>query len=220
MSHAIDYFRSTLGKKVVMAVTGIIFFGYVVGHMLGNLQIYLGPDKINEYAAFLHDTPSLVWTVRVVLLVSVALHIITAAQVWLRNRAGRPVAYRRYQPPAVDYAARTMIISGPLIAIFVLYHLLHLTTGTVHSDFESLQVFHNVTVAFARPEVAAFYIIANLLLALHLYHGLWSLFQTLGWAHPRLNPWRRRFAVAFAVLVGAGNVSIPLSVLAGLVHSQ
>ena len=219
MSDLTGFYRSTLGKKVVLAVTGIILFGYVVGHLLGNLQIYLGPEQINSYAEFLHSKPALIWGVRLLLLFSVLVHIVAAVEVWLRNRRGRPVKYRAFKPPEVDYAARTMVWSGPIIALFVVFHLLDQTTGTVHVDYEPLNVYHNLVASFSQPLVAGLYIVANLLLAMHLYHGLWSLFQTLGWSHPRFNPWRRTFAVGFAVLIGLGNVSIPLAVLTGLVGS-
>jgi succinate dehydrogenase / fumarate reductase cytochrome b subunit len=217
MSQLLALYRSTLGKKVAMAITGIVLFGYVVGHMLGNLQIYLGPEPINAYAEFLHGNPGLLWGVRLLLLVAVVVHIVASVQVWLRNRASRPVKYRRFRPPEADYAARTMIWSGPIVAAFVIYHVLHLTTGTVHPDYQYLDVYHNVTTGFMEPLVSAFYIVANLLLAVHLYHGMWSLFQTMGWEHPRYNAWRRWFAAAFAVVIGAGNISIPVAVLTGLV---
>jgi succinate dehydrogenase / fumarate reductase cytochrome b subunit len=217
MSQLLALYRSTLGKKVAMAVTGIILFGYVIGHMLGNLQIYLGPEPLNAYAEFLHGNQALLWAVRLLLLLAVVVHIVASVQVWLRNRASRPVKYRRFRPPEADYAARTMIWSGPIVAAFVVYHVLHLTTGTVHPDYRYLDVYHNVTTGFMQPLVSAFYIVANLLLAVHLYHGMWSLFQTMGWEHPRYNAWRRWFAVAFAVVIGAGNISIPVAVLTGLV---
>jgi succinate dehydrogenase / fumarate reductase cytochrome b subunit len=217
MSELVGFYRSTLGKKVLMAVTGIILFVYVVGHMLGNLQIYIGAEQINAYAEFLHSKPVLLWGARLVLLFCVVVHIIAAVQVWLQSRRSRPVKYRAFRPPAVDYAAKTMAWSGPIIAAFVVFHILDLTTGAANPDYRHLDVFHNVTASFSRPLVAGIYILANVLLAMHLYHGLWSLFQTMGWEHPRFNWLRKTFAVAFAVIIGAGNVSIPLAVLTGLV---
>jgi succinate dehydrogenase / fumarate reductase, cytochrome b subunit len=212
------YFSSTLGKKVLMAVTGIILFGFVLGHMLGNQQIYLGPEQLNHYAELLQANQPLLWAVRCVLLFSVAVHILAAVQVWLRNRSARPVRYRVFKPPAVDYAARTMVWSGPIIALFIIFHLLDLTVGSANPDFIRGDVYHNVIASFSQPLVAFVYIAANLLLAFHLYHGLWSLFQTIGWDHPRFGPWRRIVAVFFAVLIGAGNISIPLAVLTGVVR--
>lgn len=211
-------YGSTLGKKTLMAVTGIILFGFVVGHLIGNLQLYMGPEQLNHYAELLRTNMALLWAVRLVLLFSVTVHIVASVQLWLRNRRSRPVKYRVFNPPAVDYAARTMVWSGPIIALFVAYHLAHLTTGWAHHDFVVGDVYHNVVSGFLVWWVAGIYILANLLLAIHLYHGLWSLFQTFGWDHPRFGAARRWFAVVFAALIGAGNISMPLAVLTGVVR--
>ncbi len=218
MERVIGFYGSTVGKKVLMAITGIILFAYVVGHMLGNLQIYIGEEQINEYAEFLHSSVALLWTARLVLLFCVGVHIVAAVQLWLRNRASRPVKYKIFNPPEVDYAARTMVWSGPIIALFVVYHILHFTTGHAHPDYQHVKPFHNVITAFGDPIVAGIYIVANVLLAFHLYHGVWSFFQTLGWDHPKYGPWRRHFSLLMAVIIGAGNVSIPLAVLTGVLH--
>jgi succinate dehydrogenase / fumarate reductase cytochrome b subunit len=218
MERTIGFYESTVGKKVLMAITGILLFGYVVGHMLGNLQIYIGEEQINSYAELLHSSAALLWTARSVLLFCVGVHIIAAVQLWLRNRASRPVKYKVFNPPAVDYAARTMVWSGPIIALFVVYHILHFTTGQAHPDYQHVKPFHNVITAFSDPVVAGIYIVANLLLAFHLYHGVWSFFQTMGWDHPKYGPWRRRLAMVMAVVIGAANVSIPLAVLTGVLH--
>ncbi len=220
MDRALVFYRSTVGKKVLMAVTGVILFGFVTGHMLGNLQIYLGAERLNHYAELLHKNLAMLWAVRCALLLSVLVHLVAAAQVWLRSRRSRPVGYRVFRQGAVDYAARTMIWSGPIIALFVLYHLGHLTWGWggVHEQFVVGDVYHNVVSGFQVPLAAGFYIVANLLLGFHLYHGVWSLLQTMGWEHPRFNPWRRVLAVLFAVAVAAGNISIPVAVLTGVVQ--
>jgi succinate dehydrogenase / fumarate reductase cytochrome b subunit len=218
MDRVMGFYGSTVGKKVLMAVTGIILFGYVVGHMLGNFQIYISEEQINAYAHLLHKSAAFLWTARLVLLFCVGVHIVAAVQLWLRNRASRPVKYRVFRPPAVDYAARTMVWSGPIIAIFIVYHILHFTTGQAHPDYVHLEPFHNVVTAFSDPLIALVYMVANVLLAVHLYHGVWSFFQTMGWDHPKWGPWRRRFAVLVACAIGAGNVSIPLAVLTGVVH--
>jgi succinate dehydrogenase / fumarate reductase cytochrome b subunit len=218
MNRVIGFYGTTVGKKILMAVTGIVLFGYVIGHMLGNLQIYLGPEQINAYAELLHKSAAFLWTARTVLLFCLGVHVVAAVQIWLRNRASRPVKYRVFRPPAVDYAARTMAWSGPIIAVFIVYHILHLTTGSAHSDYEHLKPFHNVVVGFSDPLVAIVYIVANILLAIHLYHGVWSFFQTMGWDHPRFGSWRRGVAVLSAVVIGTANVSIPLAVLTGIVH--
>jgi succinate dehydrogenase / fumarate reductase cytochrome b subunit len=217
MSQSLGYFSSTLGKKVLMAVTGIILFGFVVGHMLGNLQIYLGAEQLNHYAELLQANKPFLWSFRLVMLFCVAVHIIAAVQVWLRNRAARPVKYRVFNPPGLDYAARTMVWSGPILALFITYHLLDFTVGATNPDFIRGDVYHNVVASFSHPVIALFYVVANLLLAFHLYHGLWSLFQTFGWDHHTYGALRRYAAVFFAVLIGAGNISIPLAVLTGFV---
>ena len=218
MSQAVGFISSTLGKKILMAVTGVILFGFVVGHMLGNLQIYLGAERLNHYAELLQANKPFLWSFRAVMLFCVMVHIIAAVQVWLRNRAARPVKYRVFRPPAVDYAARTMAWSGPILALFIAYHLLDFTVGAANPDFIRGDVYHNVIASFSNPLIAGFYIVANLLLAFHLYHGLWSLFQTLGWDHARYGRLRRVPAVLFSVAIGAGNISIPLAVLTGVVQ--
>ncbi|MCU0304269.1 MAG: succinate dehydrogenase cytochrome b subunit [Thermoanaerobaculales bacterium] len=211
-------YSSTIGKKILMAVTGIILFGFVVGHMLGNLQLYLGAEQLNAYADKLQSLGPLLWVIRAGLAFCVGVHVVAAVQLWLRNRASRPVRYRLFRPPEVDYAARTMMWSGPIILLFILYHLGHLTVGCLHHDFIRGDVYHNVVTTFRIWWVAGFYMLANLLLAVHLYHGLWSLFQTFGWDHPLFGRARRWIAIGFAVLIGAGNVSLPLAVLAGVVR--
>ena len=220
MSATQTFYGSTIGKKILMAVTGIILFGFVLVHMLGNMQIYIGPARLNAYSKLLHDNAlEVLWPARIVLSLCVLVHIIAAVQVWLRSRAARPVKYRVKVDIATDYAARTMVWSGPIILAFVVFHILHLTTGNVlPSQFVAHDVYHNVVAGFQLWPVAAIYIIANLMLGFHLYHGLWSLFQTLGFNHPRYNPYRRVAAVLFAVAIAAGNISIPVSILAGWVH--
>jgi succinate dehydrogenase / fumarate reductase cytochrome b subunit len=205
-----------------MAVTGVILFGYVVGHLLGNLQIYSADrGQINRYAAFLHD-PSLaglLWSVRALLLAAVALHITASVQLWNLKHAARPVAYVKKDDVPSAYAARTMMWSGPIIAAFIVFHVLHLTVGSVLPLQElgpnQPDVRANLVAGFHHPAVAIFYIVAMLLLCLHLYHGLWSMFQSVGVSHPRFTPGLKRVAAIVAVLIAAGNVSIPIAVLAG-----
>ena len=209
---------STLGKKYLMGFTGILLFGFVVGHMAGNLQIYLGAEIYNAYAHKIQSLGPLLWLIRAVLLSIVGVHIFVAFQLWLRNRASRPVKYRVFNPPAVDYAAKTMILSGPIIGLFILYHLADFTIGWANPDFIRGDVYHNVISSFQVPWIAGIYILANFLLAIHLYHGLWSLFQTFGWDHPRFSGWRRGAAIVFALVIGAGNISMPLAVLTGVVR--
>ena len=218
MKDSVGLYGSTLGKKVLMAVTGIILFLYLVGHMLGNLQIFLGPDQIDRYAHLLHASPVFLWGVRLALLFCLGVHVVAAVQVWLQSRRARPVKYKVYNPPGVDYAARTMVWSGPIIFAFIVYHLLHLTVGSVHPDYAHLGPYHNVIVGFQQTPVAIAYIVALLLLGFHLYHGLWSLFQTLGVDHARYRGWRRPLAVGLTAVITAGFLSVPLAVMTGVLH--
>jgi succinate dehydrogenase / fumarate reductase cytochrome b subunit len=209
--------RSTIGRKVLMAVTGLILFGFVVGHLVGNLQVYLGPHAMNDYAVFLreflHGTG--IWIARAVLLAAVVLHIWAAVSLSLESRSARPQGYRVETHRASTYASRTMIWSGPLLALFIAYHLAHLTFGTVHPEFVEGDVYHNFISGFASWPVSILYIAAMLALGLHLYHGVWSQLQTLGLSHPRWNPLRKAFAVAVTLFVVLGNISFPVAVLAG-----
>ncbi len=220
------FYRSAVGKKVVMALSGLALFGFVLGHMAGNFKLYLGAEELNHYAEWLREfgAPifphgSFLWIVRAVLLGIVGLHILSAWQVTRLSRAARPVHYAEKKNPDSPYASRTMRWGGVIILLFVLYHLAHFTWGPAwaHPDFVPGDVFHNVVAGFSVWYISLFYIVAQAALALHLYHGLWSLFQSMGWNHPSFNPWRRTFAKAFAVIIFVGNVSFPLSVLTGLV---
>ena len=224
MAWILEVYRSAMAKKAVMAVTGIILFGFVLGHMVGNLKLFLGPEKINSYAVGLREfgMPLLghgdfLWITRFGLLAAVALHMLAAWQLTVLNNKARPVGYRKLSPQAATYASRTMRFGGVIIILFVVYHLLHLTTGDVHTDFEHGNVYHNLVVAFQNPLVAGFYILAVTALGFHLHHGLWSFFQSLGWSGPRLDVFRRQFAIAFAVIVTAGFISVPVAILTGLV---
>jgi succinate dehydrogenase / fumarate reductase cytochrome b subunit len=219
--------RPAVGKKAVMAVTGVILFAFVLGHFAGNLKLYQGPRALNDYAAFLRSAGSpelpagaLLWTFRVVLLASLALHVWAAWELTRLSRAARPVAYVAGTRVHTTYASRTMRWGGVIILLFVIYHLLHFTWGTVHPSFVPGDVYHNVVTGFHVWWVAAFYIAAQVALGFHLYHGLWSMFQSLGLNHPRFNRWRNGFAHAFAWIISVGNISFPLAVLSGLVRLQ
>ncbi len=200
-----------------MAVTGLILVGFVVGHMLGNLQVYLGPEAMNAYAELLRELlhGAGLWIARAVLLVAVVLHIWAAVTLSLESREARPQGYRVEKHRASTYASRTMVWSGPLLAFFIAYHLAHLTFGTVHPEFVEGDAYHNFVSGFSRWPVSLLYIAAMLALGLHLYHGTWSLLQTVGLSHPRWNPLRKAFAVGLTALVVLGNVSFPVAVLAG-----
>jgi succinate dehydrogenase / fumarate reductase cytochrome b subunit len=220
MQREATFFGSSIGKKVVMAVTGLVLLGFVVGHMIGNLQIYMGAKALNDYAEFLRHFlhGQGIWLARGGLLLAVGLHIWAATALTLGNWSARPLGYRQWQAKESTYASRTMIWSGPILAVFIVYHLLHLTTGQAHPQFVEGDVFRNVVIGFQNPFVSAFYVLAMLALGLHMYHGLWSMLQTLGLSSPRWNPWRKGVALAVAGVVVVGNISIPLAVLAGIVH--
>ena len=211
---------STIGKKVVMAVTGIVLFGFVFGHMVGNLQAYLGPDALNQYAVFLRELLHgwAIWIIRAALLASVAFHIWAATALTVENQKARPVGYRTLEHERSTYASRTMVWSGPILGLFVIYHILHFTTGQVHGDFIEGDVYHNFVAGFRVLPVSLFYVLAMLALGLHLHHGLWSMLQTLGLSHPRYNGLRHGFASVFTVAVIGGNISFPVAVMIGVIR--
>jgi succinate dehydrogenase / fumarate reductase cytochrome b subunit len=214
------FLGSSIGRKIVMAVTGVILVGFVLGHLAGNLQIYLpnGREAMNAYGEFLRHFlhGGGIWVVRAVLLVAVVLHIWAATSLTLSNRAARPEGYRERTWTESTYASRTMRWSGVIVLAFVIYHLLHFTFGTVHPSFIPGDVGHNFIVGFQSVPVSAFYILAMVLLCMHLWHGVWSMCQTLGLSHPRYRRWARAAAWAIALIVLIGNVSFPVAVQAGL----
>ncbi|HET7497136.1 MAG TPA: succinate dehydrogenase cytochrome b subunit [Candidatus Eisenbacteria bacterium] len=219
-SRAEPFAASTIGKKVVMAVTGFILFGFVVAHMIGNLQAYLGPEALNAYAVWLRELlhGAGLWIARAVLLLSVILHIWSATALTIDNRRARPVGYRRREYDRSTYASRTMVWSGPILLLFIIYHLLHFTFGTVHPSFVEGNVYHNFVAGFQVVPVSIFYIVAMLALGYHLYHGIWSMLQTLGLSHPRYNFLRHGFAGLMTAIVVVGNISFPLAVLTGVIR--
>jgi succinate dehydrogenase / fumarate reductase cytochrome b subunit len=220
-----NFYRSSLGKKAVMAVTGVILFGWIFLHMVGNLKLYMGPEHMNEYAHFLRamgapavPESGVLWAMRLLLIVCVVLHIHAAYALTRMSRAARPVEYRNRDYVKASYASRTMRWGGVIILLFVIYHVLHLTTGQAHPNFVQDDAYHNVVSGFQVWWVAAIYIIANLALGLHLYHGVWAMWGSVGVVNARIEAWRRPFATAFAVLITIANVSFPLMVLTGIVR--
>ena len=214
-------FATHVGKKYAMAVSGAIMMAFVFLHMVGNLKLYLGPTEMNAYARWLRDVgepavpyEGLLDAVNVVLVAALCVHLAAAFSLVRINRWARPEAYRSPRDYlAASFAGRTMRWTGIIVGAFVVFHLLDLTWGTTNPGFRSGDPYHNVVTSFQRWPVATVYVVANLALALHLYHGAWSLFQSMGWA-PR---WRRGFATAFAVVVAAGNISFPIAVLVGVI---
>lgn len=217
--------HSLVGKKVLMAVTGVILLGFLVGHVYGNLKIFQGPGHFNAYAeglrtlgAPLFGRGHLLWIARLVLLAALAGHVWAAWAVTQASRHARPVRYRRLHLVETTYAARTMRWGGVLILLFVTYHLLDFTFGPANPGFVPGNVYRNVVASFSVPAVAIFYSIAMLAVGLHLYHGLWSACQTLGLNHPRYNHVRRAAAGGLTILIIAGFLSIPVAVQAGIVR--
>src|SRR5215510_6978704 len=211
------FYESTIGKKAIMAVTGLVLFGFLIGHMLGNLQIFLGSAVMNHYAETLHGNLPLLWSVRIVLLVSVILHIWASIQLSMIKKEARPVAYVKRANVSSNWASRTMILSGPIIAAFVVFHLLHLTTGTVHPNFVPLHAYENLVTGFLVVPIALVYIVVMILIGFHLSHGVWSMFQSMGMSHLRYTPLIKRFASIFSWILVAGFISVPVAVLTGVV---
>lgn len=223
-----NFFRSSLGKKYVMAVTGFALLVFVVGHMVGNLQVFLGPNAINTYGHFLQSTPELLWSARLGLLAMIGLHLWAAITLWLENKAARPVPYGQFEPIGSSFASRTMLMSGLIIASFVIYHLLHFTvqvkainlTGQdfvpLHDEKGRHDIYRMVVLGFSNPFVSFFYLLGVGLLCLHLSHGASSMFQSIGLKSAPLGRWIDRLAAVGAVVLFLGYSSIPLAVLTGL----
>jgi succinate dehydrogenase / fumarate reductase cytochrome b subunit len=220
----LQFWRSAVGKKWVMAVSGIVLLLFVLGHMIGNLKLYLGKTHLNVYAEWLRNLGEpalprtvLLWGVRVGLIAAFVLHIVSAAQLTRMNLQARSGYESSRDYVAANFASRTMRWTGVIIGLFVVFHLLDLTWGSANPNFHRGDVYDNVIESFQRVPVAIVYIVANLALAIHIFHGAWSMFQSLGWNNPRFNIWRRYFAAAFAIVIGVGNISMPLLVVTGVV---
>ena len=224
MNSLCHFYRTTLGKKVIMAATGLVLVLFVIGHMLGNLKMFAGIDpasglyKLDEYARLLREIlahfmgrTTFLWLVRIGLLGAAVLHVITAIQLTLINRRARPVDYAKVEYRSATIASRTMVFGGLFLAAFIIFHILHLTIGNVHSSFVEGQVYANVYNGFQVGWVTLFYLIAMSFLALHLYHGAWSALQTLGIDSPRLNCLLRSGAKVVAAVLFLGFVSVPLA---------
>jgi len=219
------FLLSTIGMKMVMAVSGLMLVGFVIVHMLGNLQIFLGPEALNNYAEALHSNQGILWVARLGLIGAVLAHIGSAVKLTLQSKSARPVRTRKRTWFDQRYAVRTMRWGGVILVAFIIYHLLHLTVGSAHPDYVACsdnagelacQVYHNVISGFKVWPVSIFYIVAQIFLGLHLTHGLWSMTRTLGQGNPRWDAPARKIAVAIGLLVFIGNCSIPVAVLAGI----
>lgn len=205
--------KSSAGKKAIMAVSGLIWVGYLITHMLANLLVFDGPTKINAYSAFLHANPGGLWAARLVLIAAFAIHIVAAAQLTGRRQAARPIGYAHGQDPQVStIAARTIRYGGVLILVFLVYHLLHFTFGTAHPQFTEGSPYDNVVNGFRNPIVVVVYLVALAVVGLHLYHGLWSSTRSLGVSPPSPQPLKRRVAAALALFIWLGFTVIPIAV--------
>lgn len=225
MRRLVGLSRTSVGKKALMAVTGAVLVLFVIGHMAGNLKAFLGAESFNHYAEALRTfgepflpPMSFLWTVRVALLAAVGLHVWAAISLARSSMAARSRGYRRAESLSFSYASRTMRWGGVIIAAFVVYHILHLTTGTAHADFVPGDAYHNLVVGFRSPAAVVAYLVAMTALVLHLYHGVWSAFQTLGANHPRYNRYRRPLALGLALVVYLGFIAVPLGVMAGILQ--
>jgi succinate dehydrogenase / fumarate reductase cytochrome b subunit len=233
MAAALTIYRTSVGKKFVMAITGIIGYGFVIGHMIGNLKVFLGATAFNDYAEFLRTVGepllparTLLWIIRIVLLASVSLHVYSAIMLTRQARVGRPVRYANQKKIQANFASITLRWGGVAIFLFLIYHLLHFTFGVVHPDFRMASgasglthpdAYHNVVTGFTNPLVVLVYLLAVGALAVHMFHGVWSMFQTLGINGQNSDKFFRGLAVASAVILFLGFSSVPISVLAGFV---
>ena len=225
---ALTLYRSTIGKKAIMAVTGLILVGFVIAHMAGNLQVFVGPAKMNAYASFLKSLGEFLWLARIGLLVALVLHVLMAWQLTQMKRNARPVDYQHRAPQVSTVASRTMRWGGLLLLVFIVFHILHFTTGTVfpsastpsdaYPAFSHTDVYGNIIAAFRTPWVAAFYVVAMLFLMLHLFHGAWSSVRTLGLTKPSSRPMERRVATVVAIVVWLGFSVIPIAVMLGVIR--
>ena len=221
-----NFWRSTVGKKIVMAVTGLIGVGFVIGHMVGNLQVFEGAEKINAYGRFLHHTVGTeLWLVRIVLLAAVVLHVVAAVQLTRRAQVARPQDYRQRRPQVSTWASRTIRWGGLLLLVFIVLHILHFTVrafpgyGAVDRT-GSVDVYANLVTAFRNPWWTLFYVVSMIALGLHLYHGVWSSLRTMGQAKRSSNPLRRPVALALAALIWAGFTVVPVAIFLGLVRAE
>jgi succinate dehydrogenase / fumarate reductase, cytochrome b subunit len=213
------FWDSSVGKKVIMAVTGLIMVAYLITHVLANLLVFQGPTRINAYSAFLHGTGGALWVARAVLLAALIFHVVAAVQLAARRQAARPIGYAAGRDPQVStLASRTIRWGGALILAFLVYHILHFTIGTAHPSFVEGDPYHNVTTGFQNPIVVVVYLIAMVAVGLHLYHGVWSSGRSLGMSPPSPTPLRRTIALVLAVVVWLGFTVIPLAVYAGVVR--
>lgn len=220
--------RTSIGRKLLMASASILLFLYIVAHLAGNLKIFLGEESFNHYAEWLRvaGTPlfpdqGVLWIARVVLLAALGVHVLVYVQLWLQKRRARTTRYKKFDPQVFSWTSRTMMWGGIAIFAFVVFHILHLTTGDIQPDlaygFQRGNPYENAIAGFRVWWVTAFYMVGVVALGMHLYHGLWSALQTFGINNPKYNRYRRPTAGAIAILITIGYLSIPLAVAMGVI---
>lgn len=214
-----SFWSSTVGKKIVMAVSGLIMVGFVIVHMAGNLQLFESSERLNTYSAFLHGPANeVLWIVRIVLLVAVLAHVVAAYQLTVLDRAARPVPYAKRELQAATIGSRTMRVGGIVLALFIVLHVLHFTTLTLQpAPLTEGDVYGSVIASFQIWWVTVLYVVAMIALGLHLYHGAWSSVRMLGFERGRLDPFHRPVAIALALIVWAGFTLVPVAVYFHLV---
>lgn len=214
-SRFLKIWTSSVGMKILMAVTGLMLSGFVLVHMAGNLQVFQGQEAIDDYSKLLHKEPAILWTARATLLGAVGLHIYAYIVLLRKNLKARAHAYRVVKHRESSFASRSMKLTGPLLLAFIVFHILHLTTGSVHPDYHEGSVYNNLITGLKIPLVAIIYVLAMLMLGFHLWHGVWSMFQTLGTDQPRYKSLGRRVATVFTIVVVAGFVAVPVAIAGG-----
>ncbi len=208
------FYETSVGRKVFMAVTGALMLLFLIAHLAGNMLIFVGRDTLNAYGAFLKKAPEILWVARIVLAVGLILHVLASVQVTLTSWAARPKGYVIRRHVETNITTRTMIIGGPMILLYVVYHLLMFTFLTTGPGYSQDDIYRNEILAFRQPVISGVYILAMLALGFHLYHGTWSMFQTLG---AEWNRARRALGWIVAIVIAGGFVLIPIAVLAGIV---
>lgn len=217
MQRALTFYETSVGKKVAMAFSAVVIVGFAIGHLAGNLQVYIGREQFNGYAEMLKGNLPLLWGTRIVLLLAFGAHIVTGVQLGLKKKAARPVQYKVKPDIAADYASKTMYLTGPMLLLFLLFHLATLTLGATPGGlaFDPHDAYSNMVGGFMHPWVSALYILGMIALGMHLFHGVYSIFQSLGLNHPKYNPFRRDLSIGIATLVTLGNISFPIAVMTG-----
>ena len=220
----VSLYSTTIGKKIAMSLAGIVLFGYLVLHLIGNLKVFTGETHFNEYSEFLRAVGApvlgesqLLWIIRLILLAALIVHLVAVVQLWSKSRAARSIGYRKYDPEVFSRASRTMKWGGIAILVFVIYHVLHLTTGDVHPEFIPHSPYHNLVTGMRDPLASSIYVIGVVAVGFHLYHGLWSFFQTMGWNNRQYKRLRRPFALIVALAITLGFLSVPFAIWTGIV---